>query len=715
LSPRIVFSSGRTKAQKAQSSPRSLRSHAPRGNQIKGAQIQRLSTLSALSAFKPMDARGPRDGQISCLAASADSAASKTTARSHALHGNEINSGLQSPLTLRQIALPLTARLSENAGVKILRTVTRQAAGPRSACWLAAVPLDHGPRVPRLRLKINEEVSFHLLESEEVKIGRNAQNDVVIPDLSASSFHARLRRKGTGWELEDLNSTNGTTLNGQPIHVTPLGPGDEIRIGRVQITFENIDNLERLEEPSDSKRSSGIQQSLMQSLVGGSSPFLDAISSRRNVPMLDIGGAEVDRQSDIAVAEVEGPPRPLQTLALGDDEEGTVRLAQQQASPTETLAEKKLRLIQQVSERLTRIFEPEALLAEILAIVVKQTQADRGLLCLLDDNRNPVPIAAHGMRDEDSVRISRTVLSRVLNGRQGVLIKQKTGEAQAVRSLVEMEVHSTLCVPLWTADRITGLISLDSMTPDKSFSADDLDVLLAVAHQAALGIERDRMSRQISAERHVRDYLSKYIDKQIVEQISARADMEDPLAAAERKITILFSDIVSFTKISEPLKPTELAAFIREYLSAMTDIVFAHGGTIDKYIGDAVMALFGAPVTTENAAESAVRTALAMKERIAQFSVPGQKGPLRVRVGINTGVAVVGNLGSDRRMEYSALGDAVNVASRLETFARPNEIVVDDRTYAETKDRFAYEQIGDIDVKNRAQPVPVYKVIKELS
>jgi adenylate cyclase len=372
----------------------------------------------------------------------------------------------------------------------------------------------------------------------------------------------------------------------------------------------------------------------------------------------------------------------------------------------------KLRLIQDVSEKLTRIFDPKELLAEILAIVVKQTGADRGLLCLLDDNRQPVPITAHGMQDEDSVRISRTVLSRVLNARQGVLIQQKADESQALRSLAEMQVHSTLCVPLWTADRIIGLISLDSTTADKSFSSQDLDILLAVAHQAALGIERDRMSRQITAERHVRDYLSKYIDKQIVEQISARAGIEDPLAAAERKITILFSDIVSFTKMSESLQPTELAAFIREYLSAMTDIVFAHGGTIDKYIGDAVMALFGAPVTSDNAAESAVRAALAMKQRIALFAVPGQKTQLRVRVGINTGVAVVGNLGSDRRMEYTALGDAVNVASRLQTFARPNEIVADDKTYEETKDLFVYEQIGDIDVKNRAQPVPVYKVVK---
>ncbi len=126
------------------------------------------------------------------------------------------------------------------------------------------------------------------------------------------------------------------------------------------------------------------------------------------------------------------------------------------------------------------------------------------------------------------------------------------------------------------------------------------------------------------------------------------------------------------------------------------------------------MALFGAPVAVENAAECAVRTALEMKERIAGFAAPGQKHPLRVRIGINTGIAIVGNLGSDRRMEYSALGDAVNVASRLETFARPNEICVDDQTYAETKDLFQYELIGDIEVKNRVQPVPVHKVMRAL-
>lgn len=591
--------------------------------------------------------------------------------------------------------------------------------------------------MPRLRIEANGVVSYHLLGGDDVTIGRGAQNTVVLSDLSASSQHARLRRSGSGWELEDLKSTNGTTLNGQPVLAAPIGFGDEVRIGRAILTMEDSDTVQIVDPPvlpanllgsarsskasklSKSKQSSGAHQSLMQSLAGDDD-YMGHLSAGRNVPSLAIANETGGGKSDIAVVNVEygGNPAHVATMELDDPDTDTVQSPLGSAaagSDGQSSAEQKLQLIQQVSEKLTRIFEPEALLREILAIVVNQTGADRGLLCLLDENRNPVPIAAHGMADEDSVRISRTVLGRVLNGRQGVLIHQKPGgDAQALRSLAEMEVHCTLCVPLWTMDDITGLISLDSMSPAKTFTSRDLDLLLAVAHQAALGIERDRMSRQFAAERHVRDYLSKYIDKQIVEQISAQADTDDPLAAAERKVTILFSDIVSFTKISEKLRPTELADFIREYLSAMTDIVFSHNGTIDKYIGDAVMALFGAPVAIENASECAVRTALDMKERIANFSAPGQKHPLRVRIGINTGIAVVGNLGSDRRMEYSALGDAVNVASRLETFARPNEICVDEQTYLETKDLFHYEQIGDIEVKNRVAPVPVYKVMKAL-
>jgi adenylate cyclase len=293
-----------------------------------------------------------------------------------------------------------------------------------------------------------------------------------------------------------------------------------------------------------------------------------------------------------------------------------------------------------------------------------------------------------------------------------VLIQQSAGAANFLRSLEEMNVCSTLCVPLWTGESIIGLLSLDSTRPTKIFTQDDLDLLLAVAHQAAIGIERGRLSQLVETERQAKAYLSKYLDNRIVEQISRRGDGDDPLAPTERVVTVLFSDIVSFTKICEGLPPVQVAGFIREYLTLMTEIVFAHGGTIDKYIGDAIMALFGAPMPSPDSAISAIRAALEMRDRILEFRRPNPAGAaLRARVGINTGLVVVGNIGSTRRMEYTAIGDAVNVAARLQAFARPNEICIDEGTYAQTKGAFQVEEIGTIDVRNRAEPISIYKVL----
>ena len=187
----------------------------------------------------------------------------------------------------------------------------------------------------------------------------------------------RLRKEGSGWELEDLKSTNGTTLNGQVVLSAPIGPGDELRIGRALIVFEDLDAVDgRLIGPSEAKQASGMQQSLMQSLASGPSSFMEGISSGRNVPMLAIGGEDAGRKSDIAVVNVELGRR---SHCRADDGLGPPgkryrsRWRQQTVLPAESAAERKLQLIQQVSEKLIRIFEPEELLKEILAIVIAQT------------------------------------------------------------------------------------------------------------------------------------------------------------------------------------------------------------------------------------------------------------------------------------------------------------------------------------------------------
>ena len=193
--------------------------------------------------------------------------------------------------------------------------------------------------------------------------------------------------------------------------------------------------------------------------------------------------------------------------------------------PGETVAEIKLRLIQRIGDKLIRIFDPKQLMDEIMSIVIESTGADRGVLCLLDEKQLPVPIATHGLAEGEQVRLSRTVLKRVADERSGVLINQG-GESSShiYHSLQEMRVHSTLCVPLWTGDKIIGLLSLDSTRPERLFTQQDLDVLLAIAHQAAMGIERGRLSQMVESERQMRSYLSKYLDNRIVERITQRGD-----------------------------------------------------------------------------------------------------------------------------------------------------------------------------------------------
>ena len=182
------------------------------------------------------------------------------------------------------------------------------------------------------------------------------------------------------------------------------------------------------------------------------------------------------------------------------------------------------------------------------------------MLCLLDDKQMPVPIAVRGLAEGEQVRISRTMLKRrVRKAHRRVDQSGRFGgsASRIYQSLQEMRVHSTLCVPLWTGDKIIGLLSLDSMRPAHLYPARARSAA-GRAHQAAMGIERGRLSQLVESERQMRSYLSKYLDNRIVEKITHRTDGEDPLAPAERVVTVLFSDIVSFTKMSEGLNPAEV-------------------------------------------------------------------------------------------------------------------------------------------------------------
>ncbi|MEF3307296.1 adenylate/guanylate cyclase domain-containing protein [Paenibacillus sp. GYB004] len=208
----------------------------------------------------------------------------------------------------------------------------------------------------------------------------------------------------------------------------------------------------------------------------------------------------------------------------------------------------------------------------------------------------------------------------------------------------------------------------------------------------------------------------RFVPKAVVDQMLASGN-EVKLGGERMDISLIFVDIRGFTTLSEKLEPEQVIQFLNEYLDVCTKAVFKYNGTLDKFIGDGVMAMFGAPVKYDNHAEMAVRAALEMKKQTASLEERlMQKLGFTVRfgIGINCGPAIVGNIGSEElRLDYTAIGDTVNLAARLESNAKPGQILISDALYERVKELFEIESMGEIKVKGKELPVNIYQVLAE--
>ncbi len=214
--------------------------------------------------------------------------------------------------------------------------------------------------------------------------------------------------------------------------------------------------------------------------------------------------------------------------------------------------------------------------------------------------------------------------------------------------------------------------------------------------------------------KEIRSAFGQYVQPEFVEQLIAQPDLLK-LGGQKKRLTVLFSDIAGFTTISEKKEPEELVAFLNEYLGAMTDIIFEHSGTVDKYIGDAVMAFWGAPIGQDNHAELACRSTLKMMQKVKELAP--QDTNIHSRFGIATGEMIVGNIGSYNRFNYTVLGDTVNLAARLEAANKTfgSSTMIAEQTYEEVKDLFYGRQLDLLVVKGKTKPVRVYELMGEKS
>ncbi|HEY2847892.1 MAG TPA: adenylate/guanylate cyclase domain-containing protein, partial [Pyrinomonadaceae bacterium] len=387
---------------------------------------------------------------------------------------------------------------------------------------------------------------------------------------------------------------------------------------------------------------------------------------------------------------------------------------------------KILELLYEMSRTLGTVLELDELFKRVTDLIFRGTPADRVVALLANDQTGELEQMATRVRDDsiqkltEHLAVSRTITNKVMHDRLAILSQDaKTDEQfQGAESIVSQGVRSTICAPLITQSGVHGVIYADRLDPFAAFRPDHLDLISAVAAQAAITVETVRTHNRLTREEVARENFRRFVPEHVVDQLLEKTSGFS-LGGVNQTITVLFADIRGFTAFAENQKPDKVVGILNQYFSAMSEIIFGNQGTLDKYIGDGLMALFGAPTATADDPQNAVKAAVAMQRKAAElhgvFLKEGFKD-FAIGVGLHTGEATIGFIGSDKRSEYTAIGDTVNLASRLESQARPEsiagrgKILISEATARAAGDIFPLTARPPLTVKNRRQPVDIFEV-----
>jgi adenylate cyclase len=250
-----------------------------------------------------------------------------------------------------------------------------------------------------------------------------------------------------------------------------------------------------------------------------------------------------------------------------------------------------------------------------------------------------------------------------------------------------------------------------------AIAAGNFNITLPVASRDELGVLTDsfnRMARSLREKEMIKRAFTRYVAREVVEEILKNPE-KMALTGERREVTVLFCDVRGFTPLSERLSPEEVVLLLNDFYNLMIETTFKHDGTLDKFLGDAVMAVFGAPLAHPDHSARAIRTALAMQEGIVGLNerrARDGKEPIAVGIGVSAGEAVAGTVGTEDRMEYTVIGDSVNLAARLESNAKPGQILISHRTYERVRDLVDARPLGRIRVKGKEEEVEVYEVLR---
>ena len=368
-----------------------------------------------------------------------------------------------------------------------------------------------------------------------------------------------------------------------------------------------------------------------------------------------------------------------------------------------------------ISKRLSAIFDLRDLLHAVVEEALRIVPAQRALL-LLQQGNELVPRVVYPP-DLGDVAISSTIVRKAREG-EAVLTRDALLDFAGVQSIVGANIRSALCVPLLSEGGVTGLIYLDSPGRDQ-FGEHERDLLAAVANYAALNIERARLTDELRQQAERRQLFERFVSPNIAHEVGSYFTEHGRLREPqELMVSVLFADIKGFSSLSEKLSARAMQDLLNEYLHEMTEMIFKHGGTLDKYIGDGIMALFGAPQFTQigdpnqfamNAVNAALDMIHAHRDLMERLEDPSRR--FDFRIGINTGPVYAGFFGTRQRLEYTVIGDVVNTASRLEGRAEANSVLIGEATYIAIGSGFRVQEMGEYQLKGKEKSVRTFKVL----
>jgi adenylate cyclase len=537
-----------------------------------------------------------------------------------------------------------------------------------------------------------EDDCIFILGDRSVTLGRSPECDLVLNHESVSRAHARFTREGDSWMIVDLDSKNGVRVNTYRIEEQKLRDGDRIDLGTARLYVEIGPD---------------VPQATQANVVWGVD---DAPSLHTEV--LEMSGLSELRAVDPGTsdsAEPSGGPSLSESLQLFGD-----------ASAPE--AGKLLRLVSDATETLISCDSLDQTLDRILALVFSNLPAERGLICLYDeatDETTPKVMRTLDGVPEEPIHISSNIARNVLERKQALLVKDSQMDERfgSAESVIMMQIHSAMCAPLYRDGRVAGFIYVDRQSTSEPFDTPHLHSLSALAMLSAVAVETASLRDNIRHEQEMRARLARYSSPTVVERIlQAPGSAERGMVADEHEVTVLFADLTGFTGMAEDMRAADVIRILNRVFERLTEVVFAHDGTLDKFRGDGMMAFFGAPLPMEDHAERAVRAALQMQIALAELnaSSPNMRD-LRMRVGINSGLVVVGDIGSPQRKDYTVIGDVVNTASRLESsVAEPGQVVIGRPTFECVGQNFEIRPLEEVRVRGKQQTVHPYLVVRAL-